>query len=117
MFLLSLDDLSTTGFACRAIGSFCLGFLIPLTGTRQLYTVSSGQSHLPEGYTLKLLVLQVSVYNHHQRWGLYPADGIERLSHDAAGLCGIHAYEPVGFASCLGSQKEVVIVAVGMKIL
>lgn len=28
------------------------------------------------------------------------------MTFDAAGLGGIHAYEPVGFITCLGSKEE-----------
>ena len=115
-FLLCLDDSSASGLAHGVIGALCLRLLIPLACTGQLHFVRGGQGYLPEGNSLELFVLEVSLHNHHQRRCLYPADGIERLTHDATGLSSVHAYQPVGFAPCLGSKKEIVIVAVWLEI-
>ena len=115
--LLSLDDLSVSCFSCSVIGTLCLAFLIPSACTGQFYAVSGVQGHLPERDRLKILVLQVSLDNHHKGWCLHSADGIKRLSHDAAGLCRIHANQPVCFTSRLSSNKKVVVVAIGLEVI
>ena len=115
--LLGFDNLSVSCFTCCVIGSLCLAFLIPSACTGQLHAISGIQGHLPERDRLKILVLQVSLDNHHKGWCLHSADGIKRLSHDAAGLCRIHANQPVCFTSRLSSNKKVVVVAIGLEVI
>ena len=114
---LGFDDFSISCFAYRVIGTFCLTLLIPSACTGQLHSVSRIQGHLPEGNRLKFLVLQVSLHYHHKRRCLHSADGIKRLTHDATSLCRIHTYQPVGFTTRLGCQKEIVVVAIGLEVI
>ena len=90
------------------------GFLLPFLHGRELHRLFScavcGQMHLPEGFGGEASVLPVAGAHHRQRGCLNTPKGVGASAcGDAHGLRSVDAYQPVGFAACLGGMVKAVV--------